>query len=291
MDDQDRDALPKLVALLQNCERSLAEQGASVSLAQKHDELQDLLDSGEIHRLIRNELTQLARNGGRTPPASTGTVFVLAETENYVLTLSLLKASASASERLYSLPNDALVANLSPQPFHGYLHRIPDGCINDIFDPSMALIRGEAFDLRQYEVCFWNSSATVPEYTARQDVAMLKLNSKRTQSLLWCYDKQTLQPLLSAACTPLPSRLQMSAVCLAELQEEFDERQRAAAVENLGALAAHEFHYVRWSALQNLYQIDEATTVPLLESSAQRDRHPHVRRAAERSLRALAHTP
>lgn len=287
LDDRNNSSSPLITALLRSCEQSLMERGKQDFLGTKRDSLQTLIDEGEIHRLIRSEVREVMLDGCRTPPATTGSVFALAESENFILTLSLLKAAKGARKHLYSLPNDALIANLSPTPFRGFLHAIPSGCDNEIFDQSMSLAKGPCFDLNQGEVCFWDSSNMVPEYTADQEFVVLKLNSKQTQSLLWCYDKDSLRPLMSAACTPLPSRLQMSAMCLSELQDEFDDRQREQSIANLERLAAHDFHYVRWTALQNLYLIASDRAVPLLLNSRESDLHPHVRRAAEKSLRAI----
>lgn len=284
--DDRNDASPLLMALLRNCEQSLIDKETHDFLETKLEDFRTLIAEGEIHRIIYAELNEITLDGRRTPPATTGTVFVLAESENFIVTLALLNATGGG-KHLYSLPNDALIANLSPTPFSGFLHAIPEGCDNEIFDQGMSLVRGPCFDLNQNEVCYWNSSTMVPEYIADQEFVVLKLNSKRTQPLLWCYDKFSLRPLMSAACTPLPSRLQMSALCLSELQVVFDGPQREKTIENLERLSNHGFHYVRWAALQSLYSIDSDRAIPLLVNSQAGDRHPHVRRAAAKSLMAI----
>jgi len=59
------------------------------------------------------------------------------------------------------------------------------------------------------------------------------------------------------------------------------------AVPALERLYCHPDHFVRWSAISNLIQLDYNKGVSMLVHASSADDHPHLRTAARKSLEML----
>jgi HEAT repeat protein len=75
------------------------------------------------------------------------------------------------------------------------------------------------------------------------------------------------------------SRLEYTVRLLGELGDP-------ASVPRLLDLTRHRLHFVRWAAVRAVLSIEPGRAVEVLTAAAA-DRHPHVRRAAERSLQQI----
>ncbi len=286
--DDDDGRYPFISELLAESERSLREGGALNVILRLKPKFDDLLRRRAFVLPLRDEMIALAKDGARVPPATNGQVYALAESENFILTLALLTSEPKTDERIYSLANDALVANLSPNTFAGRLHHLPSHVDNQIFDPDCCLTAGESFDLTPWTSHYWDSKRHVPDYSAKAEQVLLKLNAKINQPLIWVFDRESLRPVMASACSAGASRLQNLAVCLSELESVMTPDQRTTSEESLLALSNHALHFVRWTALQKLYDVSPSQAIRRLTVAAAEDPHPHVREASQESLTLIS---
>jgi hypothetical protein len=108
---------------------------------------------------------------------------------------------------------------------------------------------------------------------------LLVFDGPRVLTQRWVYDKSTLRAVSSVAASPHDARLEGGMRLLRVLGH-------TPAAPVVAALAAHEAHFVRWTAIRYTMALDPDEGRRLLESAVT-DPHPHVRRAAERALERL----
>lgn len=278
--------LPRFSRLLSAMEDDHAELTKAFDISVHIGDFERAVQSGEIASIFDDELVKMCKSPGRGPEAASGTVFAVAETENFVLSLAVLGGQVSRSERIFTLPNDALLSNLGLAEFTGRLHMLPADFIWDCFDEEARFSGCQEFTLGNSQVAAWDSSRHAVEYTSPHEIVLLKLNRKRSQSIQWCFDRRTLKPLLAAACSTFSSRLQVAARVMMEMQSAMSAQQKQHCVEGLNRLLSHELHFVRWAMMQSLFSISDVTPLEALRRMASDDIHPHVREAARHALAA-----
>jgi HEAT repeat protein len=94
--------------------------------------------------------------------------------------------------------------------------------------------------------------------------------------LRWIYDSDTLLPARAEAGDLDAARLEYTFALLAALGH-------TEAAPTMAALYEHPDHFVRWSAIRRVIELDPAIGEALVHR-ALNDVHPHVRRAAQRTL-------
>ena len=109
---------------------------------------------------------------------------------------------------------------------------------------------------------------------------LLVFEGPRLLTQRWVYDKETRRAVASVAADPRHASLEGGMRLLRVLGH-------TAAAPVVAALASHEAHFVRWSAIRYAMALDPAEGHRLLRA-ALADPHPHVRRGAERALARVA---
>ncbi|MGB5905834.1 MAG: HEAT repeat domain-containing protein [Stenotrophomonas maltophilia] len=278
--------LPRFSRLLGVMEDELADSKQAFDISEYIGDFERAVQSSEIVNIFEAELDKMCASPSQGPEAASGSVFAVAESSNFVLSLAVLGRQVSRSERIFTLPNDALVSNLSHSEFTGRLHVLPAGFMWDLFDEEIRFSGCQEFALGKSHVAAWDSTRHAVEYTSPYEIILLKLNRKRTQSIQWCFDRKTLKPLLAAACSTLPSRLQVAARVMMEMEPAMCTYQKQRCIEGLRRHLSHELHFVRWAMMQSLFSISEVAPLDALQRMASDDPHPHVREAAGQALEA-----
>jgi hypothetical protein len=111
-----------------------------------------------------------------------------------------------------------------------------------------------------------------------RDAAAVVVTLSRMQAtrVRWVYDARTLMPVRAEAADSSTARLEYAMALLAAL-----DHTEAAPV--IAGLYDHPDHFVRWSAVRRVTELDPSLGAQLVQRALQ-DAHPHVRRAAQRSL-------
>ncbi|ELC7321095.1 MULTISPECIES: HEAT repeat domain-containing protein [Stenotrophomonas] len=278
--------LPQFSQLLEVMENDHIDSNESFDISLYIGDFERAVKSGEIVSIFNDELVKMCRSPGQGPEAVSGSVFAVAESSNFVISLAVLGRQVCRSEQIFTLPNDALVSNLGHSDFTGRLHTLPADFKWDCFDKGARFSACQEFTLGSSHVAAWESSKHAVEYTSPHEIVLLKLNRKRSQSIQWCFDRKTLKPLLAAACATLPSRLQVAARVMMEMEPAMCLQQKERCVEGLRRLLSHELHFVRWAMMQSLFSLSDVTPLSELQRMALDDPHPHVREAARHVLEA-----
>jgi hypothetical protein len=109
-------------------------------------------------------------------------------------------------------------------------------------------------------------------------VVMVLLRSPILVPLRWIFDSETLAPQRAVASRLSSSRLQFTCHTLATLGSP-------TSLDALKRLTRHPEHYVRWAAVQSICQISREDGLECVRRALD-DEHPHIRRAAEKTLAA-----
>jgi len=127
-----------------------------------------------------------------------------------------------------------------------------------------------------------SSAASTSEYGSpvRQSATVvISLTRLQATRLRWVYDAATLLPVRAEAADLRAARIDYAMTLLSALGH-------TAAAPVIATLLDHPDHFVRWSAVRRVMELDPALGEPLVHR-ALTDPHPHVQRAAQRSLERL----
>ncbi len=247
----------------------------------------ELVRSREVHRIIDNEVNMLAHDTRYVPSGSSGTTMLLAESPTMVLTATILEERHAASHAIYSPAGNAMFGNLGPSDFPVCLHQRPANSNIAVFDKTKVLEIQPPVIIGVGEVLMLSATEHVPEYRCTGPSLMLKLTSRVYQPLIWVYDKFTGIPTMASAGNLHSSRTQMMLRTLAALEAGSPQgAPDPRSVESVATLCKHEFHFVRWGAVQTLCNIDFERGKQALMDAVD-DPHPHIVNAARSSVSKL----
>jgi hypothetical protein len=225
-----------------------------------------------------NELAHCRSNVGHTPLAASGAFIPIARGDFYALSIVIVSARDSRSDRIRSgaCHSLSLVAAGADLPVMHY--RQPEPEPNDVLRRDARLLplgeilyrRGDVFRTRAVEDI--NELRPLPSKRS----VVLTLSSKLIAGYAWNYDSGSLLPVgitsdLSWCRTNYALRV------IGEIGD-------VDCLSAVTALTEHPNHFVRWSAIKCAVRLDFDRGLALLEKGAN-DAHPHVRSAAAATLR------
>jgi hypothetical protein len=186
---------------------------------------------------------------------------------------------ARASDFVYTLPFDLMVAVIDPRGLRVARPSLPEGMVNEVFDPAIRLPTLRYETVPGGEVFVVDGSRELLDIQVERPVLVVKLNTSVRDALQWAFDRQTGSAVQAIAADPLDSELVSTLRALASMQ-------RGASVEPVRALTCHRRHFVRWAAIQCLARLAPELAVDALRAAAV-DSHPHIAQAAAHALSRL----
>lgn len=190
------------------------------------------------------------------------------------INLSLIDA---VPRHLHWQPFDALLCRVNPgvSPVHRY--RLPEDLANDIVDPAVRLESAGTEPFGAGEFLIKRADTDVFDFEASTDrpVLIARLHRPAKGPLDWTFDRRSLSPIGASGNDLAESQL-ISLIRTAAVFSDSD-------VDQLRRALDHPSHSVRWAAMQAIGKLDAEAATALLPDLT-RDPHPHVRRAAERTL-------
>jgi len=169
-----------------------------------------------------------------------------------------------------------MVGFLSDEPMAVRRFRLFDEYQFDVFDPDARLELVDEFELPPRERLTIDGNREVVQFdTETEETCALIAGSQWTTSQIWSFSSDLVP--LGASLTSLSSSILIS------MLEEISRTRFAGAADQVFGLLEHPDHNVRWAAVKSLGAIDSKLTMRSLERLVA-DPHPHVRRAAERTL-------
>jgi len=258
---------------------------------------EDLIKSDFVTNLINYELSCLVNDGLYTISDSSPTGFFLVHTDKFRLAISVFELTVdpdttalaklamedplSRKDMLYSLTAHQMMGVRGNGSFQIEHYRQCNPYPIEILDKTRHLTPKEIIEINSSEIrCFKAHEDIIKIIEPSEISTVFFFMTNDLGSIRWEYDPETRKPTRAIATSMNSSRLQWAAECLSELE----------CVDSVSAfekLYKHPDHFVRWSAISNLIQLDLQKGISLLKKASVNDGHPHVRDAAQRSLKML----
>lgn len=187
---------------------------------------------------------------------------------------------SSRTRNLHWHPFDALFYRVNPGVSRVGRYRLPDGLENDVVDRTAKLdfVGSEEFAAGSLMIKRANVDVLDFEGSPDDPVLVTRLELPSRGSLEWVFDRDSLAPIGGTSTDAAESRM----ISMIRVIGLFPEAE----LEPLREATRHPSHSVRWAALQTIGKLDSAAALALLPGLTE-DPHPHIRRAAERTLASL----
>jgi hypothetical protein len=237
-----------------------------------------------VRALLSSGLSRFTTDSEYTPQRLRGADICVVETGDIQVNIGAIDEKAASNPNLFSLPSDLILMNLGGESFSVILHEIPDGCDITVFDQTQSLGLGAEVEMGRGKAILIPADRYVPEFRISQPAIVLKIFSIRQHALGWVYNKESLKPLFASSSSNEASRLQVASRLLAMWAKEFGANQ--ASIEILKNIASHQAHFVRWTAIQCLFEVAPDIGKEFLRHALS-DQHLHIRRAANSSWARL----
>jgi hypothetical protein len=234
--------------------------------------LRRLLEAGGPAAWLNRELAALAQDPYYAGDWHAGEV-ALQRTPCWALSLVLLDGPR---RYIHALPYLALYSPLGGSRLEATRYRLPEGYANDVFDPSLRLRKEGQVSAGTGELLRIESDRFAYDFDIRQPVPVLRLASNTLLPLEWLFSKSTLQAWQANDADLRFTQLRVGAYVAGRLAHQ-------SSIEALRRLSTHSHHAVRWAAIQSLGRLDRAEALARIRD-ALADPHPHVRRAAQKTL-------
>jgi hypothetical protein len=159
------------------------------------------------------------------------------------------------------------------------LYRLPSAYKNEVFDPNLKLDRAGTGETPNGGLLRVDPYGLIPDFQHVGPQLVLQLSTAPTQYLQWLFNRDSLLAWQANDSSMNLSQLRVAAYVLGKFAHQ-------TSLEPLGDLSTHGHHAVRWTAIQGLGRISRSTALEKLQAAVN-DPHPHVRRAAMKTLQQL----
>jgi hypothetical protein len=233
-----------------------------------------LIAEGSIREWINRELGAL-----RSDPAHTGNwaanEAILHQGNGW--TVSIAKFD-SPRRFIHVLPFVAFYVPLDAA-LSGNKYRLPANFRNDVFDPAVRLEPAGPITVSPGEPLKLETSRYAYDFHIPGPLPVLRVATSAVRPLEWLFSKGTLQAWQANDAELSSTQLRVAAYVLGKIAHH-------SSIEPLRALSSHKHHAVRWAAIQNLGRLSRTEALAKIREAVN-DPHPHVRRAAQKTLDQL----
>lgn len=273
--------LSALNAFRTTCERNLALSQSFESVVACKAAFDDLLRSYDLVRFVNSELERMLENNDYYPQISAERSVTVLDRPEYKLFLTCLPrvtVEDSGRARIISgLTGHHVIGCVQGGPVRIMRCRRPTPHPHNVFSRAATLSRLSDTDICLGESLAFDGNADLFSVIESSETLLMRLSTQEIGYLRWDYDIETLEPIRAVAASLRDSRTEFAAEVLGLIGD-------AESAEVLEGLYEHPAHFVRWKALQALALLDTARALPLIHKAAL-DEHPHVRNAAQATLR------
>jgi hypothetical protein len=180
---------------------------------------------------------------------------------------------------IHALPFFALFSQVGPGDLSHSRYPLPSGYQNSVFDPSLKLEAPEAVAVQKGEAVLLRADRYAYDFHIPRPTMVLKFATAPLMPLEWLFSRDTLHPWQANDSDLSFTQLRIAAHLLGRFAHQ-------SSLEPLKRLSAHSHHAVRWAAIQSLGRINRSEAMARLEEAV-RDEHPHIQRAATKTLAQL----
>lgn len=203
--------------------------------------------------------------------------WILHRGRNFSLAISVFD---SPRRYVHALPFYALYAPLAGESLAYDRYRMPSAYNNPVFDPSLKLEAAGNGVIAPGEMLALQTREYAYDFLLPRPVVVVKLSTAPMLPLEWLFHKDSLQAWQANDADLSSTQLRVAADVLGKFAHQ-------SSLEPLKLLTTHPHHAVRWTAIQNLGRLNRSEALAKLEVACN-DPHPHIQRAARKTLMQLA---
>lgn len=237
--------------------------------------LRTLLASGYVTEALNRELAALAADPchlGRWLPSE----WVLHRGPGYALTVSRFEQTRRF---IHALPFYALLSPLSREGLHWHRYKLPADYHNPVFVPGLLLEPDGEDRIAPGGIVALHSDRYAYDFQLPEPVLVLKLSTSAIRPLEWLFSREQRTSWQGNDADLSSTQLRVAADVLGKFAHQ-------SSLPALKLLTGHRHHAVRWAAIQSLGRLSRSEAIAQLQASLQ-DPHPHIRRAAQKTLDQL----
>lgn len=227
---------------------------------------------GGIPQFLNGQLEHLGSQPHYLGDWSGQEIFIHRERQ-WTLSIAVLDAPR---RYIHAVSELALYIPLDAHGLEADRYELPAEFRNDLFDPGITLIRAGDVAARQHEPLILETMQYAYDFRIVSPTPLLRLMTAPLRPLEWLFSKSTLQAWQANDADISYTQLRVAAYVLGKIAHQ-------SSIEPLKDLANHSHHAVRWAAIQNLGRLNRSEALVKIRE-ATRDPHPHVRRAAQKTL-------
>jgi hypothetical protein len=205
-----------------------------------------------------------------------GSELVLHRGAGFSLSVSILDVPR---RYIHSLPYHAMYAAVGGTGLRCNLYGLPSSYRNEIFDPSLKLIAAGSRTAGPRELLCLPGGRHAYDFAIEQPTPVLKFLTAAVYPLEWLFTRSGLQAWQANDADLSFTQLRVAADVVGAFAHQ-------TSVEPLRKLTQHKHHAVRWTAIQNLARLSRSEAIASLREAVN-DEHPHVQRAAQKTLAKL----
>lgn len=265
------DCYPRLSELIKQAAALPASHLALIDLA---SEALKFAHSGEITRIINDEVRRLVRSPGAAMERMQEDNFVLSsQHQGIVISVGLSRANLGSS--VFSTPAGALLIPLTQKGFFYNVFELNKEFDPSVFDPAVAIVNSQRRHCGFGDYVLF-PAGQVQEY-AESGCVLLKIgNTGPVPGLFWEFDRSS--GVATAAYAPDHDSTAVRHIL--RFLTEFGDSSNA---NEISGLLFHPYHYIRWEAARAIGRLQPDILPDILETLV-KDPHPHVRNAAKKML-------
>lgn len=237
--------------------------------------LVDLLQKPFLAGVLNRELENIARDANETRNWL-GSELVLHRGGGFGLSVSIFDAPR---RYIHSLPYHAMYVGLGNSGLRCNAYALPPSFRSEVFDPTIRLAPGDSRRAAPMEILRLPSEGHAYDFIYEQPTPVLKFMTAAIQPLEWLFTRQSLQAWQANDADLSFTQLRVAADVVGKFAHQ-------SSLQPLKRLAQHKHHAVRWNAIQNLARLSRSEAIECLRAAVN-DPHPHVQRAARKTLEKL----
>lgn len=251
-------------------------------------------EAGSIAMLLGNEMIQMVRSGETARALVEDLQRSVAEPTwmgNWKPNELVLYAGhrvelsvwtfATARQYIHTVSSHTLMVPCTSAPLAYRRYRLPDRYDNTIFDRTLKIDLVDEGTTPEGELLWMEGGGLLHDFVITQPTPVLKLTYGPIESMEWLFNRDSLAAWKIGDSDLAATQRRVGAYMLGQIASP-------TSVDVLKELTHDRSHAVRWAAIQALARINVSEALQRL-TAALSDPHPHIRRAAERSLGAMQH--
>jgi hypothetical protein len=181
---------------------------------------------------------------------------------------------------IHSLPFHAMYSPVGDCALSFNTYELPAGFRNQVFDPTLKLQPAGSETLKPGDILCMRSGNYAYDFLAERPTPVVKFVTTAMYPLEWLFTRTGLQAWQANDADLSFTQLRVAADVIGKFAHQ-------SSLEPLKRLTHHYHHAVRWAAIQNLARLSRSEAIARLKNAAVDDPHPHIQRAAKKSLDKL----